>query len=349
LKRFALAWVLVLATACATSSVSQKPYWTGFGDLENVLKWTPEQQQRGYPNTQSHGPRMVVAQGGHVRSRRVFVPAGAVSWYDLQMGFALAFVVLLFQQFQPAPGAELLHRPLDQILDVNVRDGLVYYRALKSDRGRLDRYVASLNVPAATYQGWSKGQQMAFWVNAYNAFVLETVINNYPLKGNIKQIPGAFDKNTFRAAGRTVTLDQIEKTILPEFKEPRLFLALGRGAIGSGRLRSEAYTAERLEKQLADIESEFVSIRYLYRADRLTNQIAITPIFSWREAEWVAGYAAKADAVFATRSPIERAIIAFIAPHLLPLEKELVKKNEFRVVFQEMDWRLNDLTGGRVE
>ena len=70
------------------------------------------------------------------------------------------------QQFTPAPGAELLHRPLDQILDVNVRDGLVYYRALKADRGRLDRYIASLNVPAATYQGWSKGQQMAFWVNA---------------------------------------------------------------------------------------------------------------------------------------------------------------------------------------
>jgi hypothetical protein len=57
------------------------------------------------------------------------------------------------QQFTPAPGAELLHRPLDQILDVNVRDGLVYYRALKGERGRLDRYVASLNVTPATYQG----------------------------------------------------------------------------------------------------------------------------------------------------------------------------------------------------
>src|SRR5215212_6462486 len=133
--------------------------------------------------------------------------------------------VLPVQQFVPAPGAELLHRPLDQILDTNVRDGLVYYRALKSDRGRLDRYVASLNVTAAVYHGWSKPQQMAFWVNAYNAFVLQTVINNYPLRGTIKQIPGAFDRAPFRAAGHTLTLDQIEKTILPEFKEPRLFLA----------------------------------------------------------------------------------------------------------------------------
>jgi hypothetical protein len=265
------------------------------------------------------------------------------------LALLLAAPAISAQQFTPAPGAELLHRPLDQILDVNVRDGLVYYRALKGERGRLDRYIASLNVPAATYQGWSNGQQIAFWLNAYNAFVLQTVINHYPLKGTIKQIPGAFDRNTFRAAGRTVTLDQIEKTILPGFKDPRLFLALGRGAVGSGRLRSEAYTAERLEKQLAEIQVEFVNNRHLYRADRLANQILISPILSWREAEFVAGYADKADPIFAQRSPIERAMIAFIWPNLLPLEKEFVKKNEFRFVFQEMDWRLNDLTGGRVE
>ena len=81
------------------------------------------------------------------------------------------------------PAADPLHRPLDQILDVNVRDGLVYYRALQSSRGALDRYVASLNVPTATYDGWSKEAKMAFWVNAYNAFVLQTVINRYPIRG----------------------------------------------------------------------------------------------------------------------------------------------------------------------
>ena len=264
---------------------------------------------------------------------------------------AVAAASLSAQQspYTSAPGAELLHRPLDQILDVNVRDGLVYYRALKGERGRLDRYVASLNVTPATYQGWSKRQQMAFWLNAYNAFVLETVINHYPLPGSIKQIPGAFDKTTWRAAGRAVTLDQIEKTILPEFKEPRLYLALGRGGVGSGRLRSEAYTGDRLDAQLAGIQAEFVNDRHMYRLDRLANTLAVTPILSWREADFSAAYADKADAVFAQRSPVERALIAFVTPHLLPSEKELVRKNEFKMAFLEMDWRLNDLTGGRVE
>jgi hypothetical protein len=256
--------------------------------------------------------------------------------------------MLRAQQFTPAPGAELLHRPLDQILDTSVRDGLVYYRALKGDRGRLDRYIGSLNVPPATYQGWSREQQIAFWINAYNAFVLETVINHYPMRGTIRQIPGVFDKTTWRAAGKTVTLDQIEKTYIHDFKDPRLYFALGRGAVGSGRLRSEAYTGERLGKQLEDIENEFVTNRYMYRVDKLTNTISVTPMISWREADFIAAYD-KADPVFAQRSPIERAIITFIRPHLLPLEKELIQKNEFKIVFHEMDWRLNDLTGGRVE
>ena len=59
-----------------------------------------------------------------------------------------------------------------------------------------------------------------------------------------------------------MTLDEIEKTILPEFKEPRLYLALGRGAVGSGRLRSEALHRSRLRTQLDAIQAEFVTERH---------------------------------------------------------------------------------------
>jgi len=251
----------------------------------------------------------------------------------------------------------LFHRPFDQLLDLNVRDGLVYYRALRSDRGRLDRYVASLNVPAATYQGWTRDEKMAFWLNGYNAIVLQTVINAYPIRGksatypagSIRQIPGAFEQIKHRVAGRSLTLDEIEKTILPEFKEPRLYLALGRGAIGSGRLRSEAYTGPRLSAQLASIQSEFVNDQSMVRIDRLNGRMSVTPIISWREAEFVSAYDKGAQGPFAQRSPIERAVIAFVSPHLLRLEREFVEKNAFQIAFHDFDWRLNDLTGGRAD
>jgi hypothetical protein len=258
---------------------------------------------------------------------------------------------------QDAAPPDALQRPLDQILDLNVRDGLVYYRALRSERGRLDRYTASLNVPAATYDAWSREHKMAFWINAYNAFVLQTVIDRYPIKGgskiyppnSIRQIPGAFEQIKHRAGGRSVTLDEIEKTILPQFKEPRVYLALGRGAVGSGRLRSEAYTGDRIMQQLDAIQQQFVSERTMVRIDRAAGQVSVTPIVSWHDAEFIAVYDKGAGGPLAERSAVERAIVAFITPRLLPLEKEFLQKNEFKVTYHPFDWRLNDLTGGRPE
>jgi len=255
---------------------------------------------------------------------------------------------------QPGSAADALHRPFDQILDLNVRDGLVYYRALRASRAGLDRYAASLNVTAATYQTWSREHQMAFWLNAYNAFVLQTVIDRYPINGSskaypsnsVRQIPGAFEQAKHRVAGQSLTLDEIEKKILPPFKEPRLYLALGRGALGSGRLRSEAYTGDQLKQQLDDLQKEFVSEQTMIRIDRSANQVSVTPIISWHDAEFVAAYDPGATGPLTQRSPIERAIVAFVMPRLLPLEKEFLQKDEFKVTYHPFDWRLNDLTGG---
>src|SRR5687768_4950534 len=145
---------------------------------------------------------------------------------------------------QPEPVAvDAVHRPLDEILDVYVRDGLVYYRALKSERGRLDRYVQSLSDTSAdTIRTWEPGRQLAFWINAYNAFVLRTVIDHYPIRGkakeyppnSIRQIPGAFERSTHRAGGRTLTLDALEREAIASFGDPRALFAL----------RSEEHTSE---------------------------------------------------------------------------------------------------------
>jgi hypothetical protein len=92
-----------------------------------------------------------------------------------------------------------------------------------------------------------------------------------------------------------------------------------------------------------------VTKQRLLKVDRSAGEVATTALVSWHESEFVAAYASKAPERFAARSPIERALIAFITPHLLPLEKEFLDENQFKVSFQPFDWRLNDLTGGRVE
>jgi hypothetical protein len=255
---------------------------------------------------------------------------------------------------QDSPSPDRLHAPLDELLDLYVRDGLVYYGALRADRGRLDRYVEALDSRAtiSAYETWGTEARAAFWVNAYNAFVLRTVVDAYPIRGrapdyppeSVRQIPGAFERLTHRAAGRTVTLDDIDTRILSEFADPRLYLALGRGAVGSPRLRSEAFTAGRLASQLAGVAAECPTRAQCVLVESSANRVSVTPVIGWHEAAFTAKYAADVGP-FASRSPIERAVLAFVGPHLLETERVFLERNRFAVTYSEFDWRLNDLTG----
>jgi hypothetical protein len=265
----------------------------------------------------------------------------------------LALVAALAAQ-EPQVAVDPLHRPFDEILDLYVRDGLVYYLALRNERPKFDRYVQSLaGVGAATLKPWPRERQLAYWINAYNAFVLRTVIDHYPIRGksadypatSIRQIPGAFERRTFQAGGRAVTLDQIEKDIIPAFNDPRALLALGRGALGSPRLKSEAFTADRLDAQLETMQSELVTRRELVFVDVANERLSVNPIFSWREDAFARTLASRAPGIYASRSPIERAVLALIDPLLVPNETEFLRKNTFKMAFHDFDWRLNDLTG----
>ncbi len=182
--------------------------------------------------------------------------------------------------------------------------------------------------------------------------MLQAVISSFPIRGrstqypanSIRQIPGVFETRTFRAAGLTVTLDAIEKEILAPLGDARAFLALGRGAAGGGRLRSEAFDARRLRAQLDAVASESMTRKEIAIVDIANNALIVSPLFSWREAAFIASLADKARPVFAKRSPLERAVLGLIDPYLKGSETEFLEKNTFKMAFNEFDWRLNDLS-----
>jgi hypothetical protein len=246
------------------------------------------------------------------------------------------------------------HTPFDRILDTFVRDGYVYYKALKASRASLDQYVASLDIAPEQLARMAENDRRAFWLNAYNALVVRTVINAYPIRGtattyppsSVGQLPGAFDKVRHRVAGQVLSLDDIEK-LIAGFGDARMLLALGRGSIGSARLRSEVYRGSRLDEQLNDAVKGFVRSARNFRLDRDAGTLKVTPLVSWRGPYFIASFGTAAGSEkWANRSPIERAIVAMAYPHLLPSEKEVLDLNTFQMTFGEYDWRLNDLTGG---
>jgi hypothetical protein len=242
-------------------------------------------------------------------------------------------------------------KTFDAILDTYVRDGFVYYRALKADRRRFDAYLAQ--VATAAIDSEPREAQIAFWLNAYNAVVLETVIEHYPIPSrsteypqhSIRQVPGAFERTTHRVAGRTVTLDQIEQTILSSYHDPRLYFAVSRGAVGGGRLRSEVFAPEQLEAQLAEVAGECASRPQCIQVDREQNKLMANAIFSWREKDFVTSYASAVREPFQDRSELERAVLGFVWPRMLTTEKEFLTQNRWQMAFRPFDWSLNDLTG----
>ena len=271
------------------------------------------------------------------------------------MGVAVVSVALVGSEAVPSTAARqaIDTTLLDRILDLYVRDGFVYYAALRTERAALDRFIASLQEVPTEFDRWSIDDQKAFWINAYNALVLQTVVEHYPIRGqspeypsnSIRQISGAFDRRTYAVAGQVLSLDQLESS-LTRFADPRIFLALGRGAVDSGRLRSETFTSSRLDAQLEEALQEFATTPRHVDLDRLGQEMRVSPIFGWRADEFVRAYADRGWNN-SGRSPLERAILTVIEPKLFPSERAFISENRFALRYHQFDWRLNDLTGGR--
>jgi len=154
----------------------------------------------------------------------------------------------------------------------------------------LQAYVKSLeSVPISRY---SKEQQLAYWVNLYNAATVAIVLEHYPV-ASIRDIdisPGFFGvgpwgKKLFMIEGEEVSLNDIEHRIVrPIWPDPRLHYALNCAAIGCPNLQPQAFSADRMEEMLSDGARAFVnSPRAVWRIE---DGIAVSSLYAWFEEDF---------------------------------------------------------------
>ena len=103
------------------------------------------------------------------------------------MKLLLTILTLSIAFCQPLSAEAFSHKEFDELLQVHVRPmgrkSAVDYASLKKNRKNLDSYLRRVQkVSAADFQGWDPYEQLAFLINAYNAFTLQIVIDNYPLE-----------------------------------------------------------------------------------------------------------------------------------------------------------------------
>ncbi|MGF1512628.1 MAG: DUF547 domain-containing protein [Elainellaceae cyanobacterium] len=228
----------------------------------------------------------------------------------------------------------------EKVLGRYVNDqGLVDYDGLQADRETLDRVVASFGaVDAETYDAWSRDEQVAFLINAYNAFTLQSIIDQEPLKSSIRDIPGVWRVRKFDIAGGTKTLDNIEHGTLREnFDEPRIHAALVCAAISCPPLRNEPYRGNELDAQLNDQVNQWLASDQGLVVDQAGDRVAISSIFEWFGEDWVSQYASDQFA----GSDSEKAALNFISNYVDSETKAYLESGAYEVTYLNYDWSLN--------
>ncbi|MCH7513450.1 MAG: DUF547 domain-containing protein [Bacteroidetes bacterium] len=183
----------------------------------------------------------------------------------------------------------LKHQVWDELLHEFVdNEGMINYKGFITERARLQQYLTQLSRNPPDKESWSQEEQLAYWINAYNAYTIALIIEHYPLSG-IKdigssiQIPfvnSPWDIKFIEIGGKKINLNNIEHSILrKEFNEPRIHFAIVCASMSCPQLRNEAYTASALNAQLDEQASAFINDRF--RNDIASDRIEISKIFQW--------------------------------------------------------------------
>jgi hypothetical protein len=225
------------------------------------------------------------------------------------------------------------HRTWTDLLRRWVSDGQVDYSAwLRDGRPALDTYLAALSATCARdYQAWTREQRLAYWINAYNAFTVDLILDSYPIASirKIGWLPGAAFREKFipmpGLKGRTISLNDIEHdTIRADFAEARIHFALVCASRSCPPLRAEAYRGADLDRQLADQARIFLSDASKNRFDAAARTLYLSAIFDWFAADFRAAAGS---------------VQKFVAPYMADPR---AAESGVRIEFLDYDWSLND-------
>jgi len=191
----------------------------------------------------------------------------------------------------PAIAPAELHADWDQLLKAHVRDGLVDYKGFMKDKERLHAYCELLSKNAPSDKA-SKNTKLAYFINVYNAQTVKLIVDNYPVESirdlhPTLKIPGVnsvWHITKFMVGNTEMSLNDVEHEVLRKMDEPRIHFAINCASMSCPPLRNEAYTAEKIDAQLADQAKIFInSPRYNKVAK---DRVELSKIFSWFEGDF---------------------------------------------------------------
>jgi len=188
--------------------------------------------------------------------------AAAPIWIERQFIPDKALVDSVFLQYA-AEGAPQNYTVWGEFLNTHLRKNdagvatIPYGDVTEETKSQLTNFIAGLeqtDVTALTQQ-----QQLAFWINLYNAATVRLILDHYPVK-SIRKIDDPWDTPIATVNGVALTLSQIENGIIrPVFDDPRIHYAVNCASIGCPNLADTPYTGMELEEMLNAAARNYVN------------------------------------------------------------------------------------------
>jgi len=210
--------------------------------------------------------------------------------------------------------------------------GVAYGLVTPADRRALDAYIDGLSrVPISSY---SRPEQMAYWINLYNALLVRVVLEHYPIASvhdiGASSKPGAgetWKEPRVEIEGTPVSLHDIEHRILrPIWQDPRIHYALSCAAVGCPNLQPEPFQADRLERQLSQAAMAYINDARCIKTDG--ERLVVSSIYRWY-----------LDDFGGSDLGVINHLMAYAEPGLA------MDLQQFdRIAADDFEWRLNDAT-----
>lgn len=231
----------------------------------------------------------------------------------------------------PDVPAGIDHGPLDRLLQKYVDEkGLIDYagwKASESDMAALREYLEQFApVPSEAATGDDK---IASLINAYNAFTIEFILENYPVR-SIRLLDDPFDGNRHKVGGESVSVDIIEHEMLRPIIGWKVHSVVVCAAISCPPLLDRAYTPETWEEKMEDRYRVWLARDDLnaYDTGRFRSVVEISRIFNWYEDDYTGDNSIKE-----------------VLRRFAPSEHAEFLSGDFRISFQRYHWGLNDQSG----
>lgn len=162
-----------------------------------------------------------------------------------------------------------------------------YGKVSAADKANLRKYISQIE--GINVDNLTKNQQMAFWINLYNAKTVYLVITAYPVASirNVRSYLtlGPWDDKVLKVRGVALSLNDIEHRILrPIWKDVRIHYAVNCASIGCPNLSTRPYTAANLNGKLEAAARSFINHSRAF--DVKAGKLQASSIFSWYQSDW---------------------------------------------------------------